>query len=236
MAMTAAGRESRLRRRRRISAAKRAANRRNARRSTGPRTAAGRARSAQNARRHGLTSRLFTDPAFLAAAADLAQAIMGLRTDAESRACAMSIAFAQIRVLRARLARQDLYNSGLGWSELTRRLASLFRHERRARSRRKFAIRAFDATASRTAPHMASRITSRQDAATTKPNAENFGQNEPTGEKSAAISISWLQNPARRRAARRRLSWSRWLRRPVRKPHNGLQAEQGPLRQHHRRC
>ena len=228
MVMTAAAGNSRRRRRRRISPGKRAANRRNARRSTGPRTAAGKARSAQNARRHGLTSRSFKDPAFLRAAAELAQAIMGSRTDAESRACAMSIAHAQITVLRARLARQDLYDSGLGWSELTRRLASLFRHERRARSRRKFAIRAFDATAYR--------IASRQHATTAKSSAENFGQNEPTGEKSAAISISWLQNPARRRAARRRLSRLRWLHRPVRKPHNGLQAEQGPRRQHHRRC
>jgi hypothetical protein len=173
--ITSAARKARLRRRRKISAAKRAANRCNARRSTGPRTAAGKARSAQNARRHGLTSRSFEDPALLSAAADLAQAIMGTRSDAESRACAMSIARAQIRMLHARLARRDLYDSGLGWGALTRRLASLFRHERRARSRRKFAIRAFDASASR--------IASRQDAATTKPNAENFGQNEPPERK-----------------------------------------------------
>jgi len=40
-----------------ISAAKLAANRRNARKSTGPRTAAGKRKSSQNARKHGLYSR-----------------------------------------------------------------------------------------------------------------------------------------------------------------------------------
>jgi hypothetical protein len=233
--IAAAARKARLRRRRKISAAKRAANRRNARRSTGPRTAAGKARSAQNALRHGLTSRLLTSPAWSGVVADFTRAIMGSRTDDHSRACAGEIAFAHIRVLQVRQAKRKLYASelgasgpgasgldtdGLGWSELVRRLASLDRHERRAWSRRKFAIRRFDALG----------------FGQNQPSAENFGQNEPTGEKSLAISSSWPRNPGRRRGVRRRPQRPRWLRSAVRKPHNGLQSEPGTRRRYHRCC
>ena len=41
-----------------------AANRRNAKKSTGPRTKAGRATSRHNARRHGLATGIGSDPAF----------------------------------------------------------------------------------------------------------------------------------------------------------------------------
>ncbi len=53
-----------------------AANRRNARASTGPRTAAGKARVARNARRHGLNVAVADDPALSAEAAELARAIL----------------------------------------------------------------------------------------------------------------------------------------------------------------
>jgi len=47
-----------------ISAARLAANRQNARASTGPRSEAGKAKSARNARRHGLAGPIESDPAF----------------------------------------------------------------------------------------------------------------------------------------------------------------------------
>ncbi len=45
------------------SEAKRAANRANAKKSTGPRSPAGKARASQNARRHGLSRPTAADPA-----------------------------------------------------------------------------------------------------------------------------------------------------------------------------
>src|SRR2546429_2861300 len=54
---------------------KSAANRRNARASTGPKTAAGKARVARNARRHGLNVPLAADPALSREVEALAQAI-----------------------------------------------------------------------------------------------------------------------------------------------------------------
>jgi hypothetical protein len=145
-----------LPRRGRVSAAKRAANRRNARRSTGPRTAAGKARAARNARRHGLTVSPVTDPAFMREAAALARAIMGTDPESQSpesqaptrpeRLRAMQIAIAHVQVLQVRRAKCALYARGLGWDELTRQLASLDRYERHALARRKMAMRPFDAS------------------------------------------------------------------------------------------
>src|SRR5882757_1874411 len=54
---------------------KSAANRRNARASTGPKTAAGKARVARNARRHGLNVPIAADPALAREVEVLAQAI-----------------------------------------------------------------------------------------------------------------------------------------------------------------
>src|SRR5438132_1704677 len=94
-----------LRYRGQVSAAKRAANRRNARRSTGPRTAAGKARAALNALRHGLTACRLYDPAFMREAAALARAILQSATDpdsAERYQRVMQIAIAHVRVLQVR--------------------------------------------------------------------------------------------------------------------------------------
>ena len=65
------------------SARKIAANRRNALASTGPRTAAGKARVAQNARRHGLTLPACCDPAWSDEIKALARSIAGEDADAE---------------------------------------------------------------------------------------------------------------------------------------------------------
>ncbi len=176
-----------LRRRGRVSAAKRAANRRNARRSTGPRTATGKARAARNARRHGLTVSPVTDPAFMREAAALARAILQMGTDPESqspesqaptspeRLRAMQIAIAHVQVLQARRAKCALYARGLGLDELTRQLASLDRYERHALARRKMAMRLFDAEPTR--------------------EISQARQNEATAANQSAISIGWLKTP-----------------------------------------
>ena len=86
-----------------------AANRRNARQSTGPRSGPGKLRSSRNAFRHGLAVAVSEDPAFAGDIADLAAAIAGpARGDPLVLAPAMAVAEAELAILRARLARVDL--------------------------------------------------------------------------------------------------------------------------------
>jgi hypothetical protein len=189
-----------------IRAGKINANRANARASTGPKTARGKAHSAKNARRYGLSLPVLADRALSEDVEALACEIAGEGATPEIHAPARRIAEAHIDLRRVRSARHDLLTGALNdpdydsparkrknaklaievdklkaqlelnphltplisslltrlesslqsspegpqkfatiLADMTQRLAAMDRYERRALSRRKFAIRAFDA-------------------------------------------------------------------------------------------
>ena len=182
------------------TAGKISANRANARASTGPTTAQGRARSARNAHRQGLSLPVLVDPALSQEVEALAREMAGANASSEIQELARRIAEAQIDLRRVRSARHQFLSDILskenyescgnmrmqvkllrallrpnppdismealefatstpqGPDELAtilsgkaKKLLAMDRYEGRALSRRKFAIRAFDAARARTA-------------------------------------------------------------------------------------
>ena len=95
------------------SARKLAANRANARASTGPKTARGRARVGRNALRHGLSLALDRDPSALAEVDGLARRIAGPAANAAMLDLARRIAEAALDLKRVRLARHRLLSRAL---------------------------------------------------------------------------------------------------------------------------
>jgi predicted trehalose synthase len=130
-----------------------AANRRNAGRSTGPRTAAGKRKAAaNNALRHAIIASVESDPAMGAAVARIVAALAGPNPSPGLRALVTPIAEAQVDVLRVRSARAKLIDlaattaaSAVGETdaivESLPRLVLLDRYERSAMRRRHRAMR-----------------------------------------------------------------------------------------------
>jgi hypothetical protein len=84
-----------------------AANRTNAQASTGPRTTKGKARASQNARRHGLSQSVTSNPVLSAEVEALAREIAGEVSDLDIVELARAVAEAQIDMVRIRRARRD---------------------------------------------------------------------------------------------------------------------------------
>ena len=129
-----------------------ASNRKNAKKSTGPRSEGGRRRSRRNALRHGLAIAIGSDPSF-------SKAIEALATTLESGGGRMvgefarQVAEAELDLLRIRKLKAARFNTVVGdpdaklgdYCELSNSLEQLERYERRAFSRRKRALLAMNA-------------------------------------------------------------------------------------------
>jgi hypothetical protein len=90
------------------SGAKKRANRANARKSTGPRTALGKSRSARNSLRHGLNRPVLYDPTLAPRVKALTRSIVGKSADPPQHKLARKIAEAQVELRRVRERKRDL--------------------------------------------------------------------------------------------------------------------------------
>ena len=95
-----------------------AANRRNARKSTGPRSGAGRKRASRNAYRHGLTLSITSTAAYAKQRDKLARKIAGNTDDAITLDCALQIAQAELELARVRRAKVGLIERASAFGEL----------------------------------------------------------------------------------------------------------------------
>ena len=88
-----------------------AANRRNAMRSTGPRTRSGKARSRANSLRHGLLSKVLVDPALVAETDQMARRIAQEHGKPDDCFESRTIAEAELIILSARAVRVQLLDT-----------------------------------------------------------------------------------------------------------------------------
>jgi hypothetical protein len=127
-----------------------AANRSNAKKSTGPRSNAGRQASRRNALRHGLAIDIRTDPAYNDDIEQLAKVLSCARgrqnvSDSARDAAEALLDLSRIRKVRALLFETIYFPDTAAPDclvELNDKLAKLERYERRAFSRRNRALRA----------------------------------------------------------------------------------------------
>jgi hypothetical protein len=124
-------------------------NRRNAKKSTGPRSDDGKRSSSGNALRHGLSVAIGSDPSVSEEIARLAAVIARGNSGNEIGESEIQAAEAEIDLLRVRKFRASRFNAVLGNPETTLdrskfddELVRLERYERRAFSRRNRAFRA----------------------------------------------------------------------------------------------
>jgi hypothetical protein len=129
------------------------ASRRNASKSTGPRTAAGKAIVARNATKHGLSLPVLADPCVAPEVEVLARtvetSVTGRACDAPAHALAARVAETMIDLGRVRDAKRPvvaaLHADPRHAMTPLRELGRLDRYERRALSRRRSAVREFAA-------------------------------------------------------------------------------------------
>lgn len=133
------------------------ANRRNAKASTGPRTVEGKARSSQNARRHGLSMALQDDSSdeeverltriFAGAECDVPLILGAARGVAEAHVQLRRVQTAKLELMHSnyesalKLDTAGKQSAAMSLSDVLNKLERLDRYERRALSARKTAIR-----------------------------------------------------------------------------------------------
>jgi hypothetical protein len=139
-----------------VTTAQQKANRANAKLSTGPRTAAGKAAACRNALKHGLSTSNLLDPGARTKNDALAAHILG-EGDPTLLPLAKDVARAQFQLSRVRATHHalmlDVYNQAevitrsrgsqalaIAFAEIAKTLAGLDRYERRAVRKREFAI------------------------------------------------------------------------------------------------
>jgi hypothetical protein len=127
-----------------------AANRKNAKKSTGPRSEIGKRRSRRNAFCHGLAIDAGFEPSLNSDIDIMAKAIVSASVQETPVAFARQLAEAEVDLIRIRKVRAALFNAHYqkldlqphNYTELNDNLSKLERYERRAFSRSKRALRA----------------------------------------------------------------------------------------------
>lgn len=133
-----------------------AANRANAKRSTGPKTAIGKSRSRWNAFRHGLSLGMARDEISSRKIDALARALVHDENDDQQLFLATLMADAQISLLDIEKIRTDMMAAMEGRdcdSGNLRRLAALDRYERYAQTKRRRALEQLEACSVTGSPH-----------------------------------------------------------------------------------